>query len=74
MSNRDFVGDFDLEFLLGERRNTRFKVFSKSRDYFSDEMENNRNGVGLSYQGQFHRFMDLFKRKKKVKTGDEKKK
>lgn len=66
-SNRNFVGDFEAEVLLGKQGNTRFKVFSKSRDYFSDDMENNRNGIGISYQSQFDKFIDLFKRKKKKK-------
>jgi hypothetical protein len=64
-SNRSFVGDVEMEVLLGKNQNTRFKVFSKSRDYFSDDMESNRNGIGLSYRSQFDRFIDLFRRKKK---------
>ena len=63
-SNRNFVGDFDLELLLGKYGNTRFKVFSKSKDYFSDDMESNRNGIGILYQSQFDRFKDIFRRKK----------
>jgi hypothetical protein len=64
-SNRSFIGDFELEVLLGKYDNTRFKVFSKSRDYFSDDMESNRNGIGLSYRSQFDKFIDIFRRKKK---------
>jgi hypothetical protein len=64
-SNRSFVGDIEMEVLLGKNQNTRFKVFSKSRDYFSDDMENNRNGIGLSYRSQFDKFIDIFRRKKK---------
>jgi hypothetical protein len=64
-SNRSFIGDVEMEVLLGKNQNTRFKVFSKSRDYFSDDMESNRNGIGLSYRSQFDRFIDLFRRKKK---------
>ncbi|MDR2424676.1 MAG: translocation/assembly module TamB [Prevotellaceae bacterium] len=63
-SNRNFVGDFDLELMLGKYGNTRFKVFSKSKDYFSDDMESNRNGIGILYQSQFDRFKDIFRRKK----------
>jgi hypothetical protein len=64
-SNRSFIGDIEMEVLLGKQENTRFKVFSKSRDYFSDDMESNRNGIGLSYRSQFDRFIDIFRRKKK---------
>jgi hypothetical protein len=64
-SNRSFVGDVEMEVLLGKNQNTRFKVFSKSRDYFSDDMENNRNGIGLSYRSQFDKFIDIFRRKRK---------
>jgi hypothetical protein len=64
-SNRSFVGDIEMEVLLGKNQNTRFKVFSKSRDYFSDDMESNRNGIGLSYRSQFDKFIDIFRRKKK---------
>ncbi|MDR1584224.1 MAG: translocation/assembly module TamB [Prevotellaceae bacterium] len=64
-SNRSFVGDIEMEVLLGKNENTRFKVFSKSRDYFSDDMEGNRNGIGLSYRSQFNKFIDIFRRKKK---------
>jgi hypothetical protein len=64
-SNRSFIGDIEMEVLLGKNQNTRFKVFSKSRDYFSDDMESNRNGIGLSYRSQFDKFIDIFRRKKK---------
>jgi hypothetical protein len=64
-SNRSFVGDIEMEVLLGKNQNTRFKVFSKSRDYFSDDMENNRNGIGLSYRSQFDKWIDLLRRKRK---------
>jgi hypothetical protein len=64
-SNRSFIGDIEMEVLLGKNENTRFKVFSKSRDYFSDDMESNRNGIGLSYRSQFNKFIDIFRRKKK---------
>jgi hypothetical protein len=64
-SNRSFVGDIEMEVLLGKNENTRFKVFSKSRDYFSDDMESNRNGIGLSYRSQFDKFIDIFRRRKK---------
>jgi hypothetical protein len=64
-SNRSFIGDIEMEVLLGKNENTRFKVFSKSRDYFSDDMESNRNGIGLSYRSQFDKFIDIFRRKKK---------
>jgi hypothetical protein len=64
-SNRSFIGDIEMEVLLGKNENTRFKVFSKSRDYFSDDMESNRNGIGLSYRSQFNKFIDIFRRKRK---------
>ena len=64
-SNRDFVGSIEMETLLGKQGNIRLKGFSKPRDYFSDDMDSNRNGVSISYQGQFERFIDLFKRKRK---------
>jgi hypothetical protein len=64
-SNRSFIGDVEMEVLLGKNQNTRFKVFSKSRDYFSDDMESNRNGIALSYRSQFDRFIEIFRRRKK---------
>ncbi|MDR2466070.1 MAG: translocation/assembly module TamB [Prevotellaceae bacterium] len=67
-SNRGIVGNFEAELMLGKQGNTRFKVFSKSRDYFSDDMESNRNGVGMSYQSQFSKFSDLFRRKRKTRN------
>jgi hypothetical protein len=66
-SNRDFVGNFETEILLGKQGNVRLKGFSKSRDYFSDDMDSNRNGVSISYQGMFERFIDLFRKKPKAK-------
>jgi hypothetical protein len=64
-SNRNLIGDVEMEVLLGKNQNTRFKVFSKSRDYFSDDMERNRNGIGLSYRSQFDKFIDILRRRKK---------
>jgi hypothetical protein len=33
-SNRSFVGDIEMEVLLGKNQNTRFKVFSKSMEHY----------------------------------------
>lgn len=57
-ANRNFVGDFEMEYMVG-RGNLRFKAFTKSHDYFAGDMETNRQGVGVSYQGVFEKIKDL---------------
>jgi hypothetical protein len=64
-TDRQFSGDFEVDFIIGSQDKYRFKVFTRSSDYFTNELETNMQGLGLLYQTQFDSFADLFRRKKK---------
>lgn len=64
-SNRDIVGDLELEVLLDKKGRYRAKVFTRSSDYFTNDLDVNMQGGGVSYQIDFDNFMDLLRRRKK---------
>ena len=58
----DVVGDLDIEIKMDKSGELRFKVFSHSADEFSSSLDySQRNGLGLSYQKEFDRTLDLFR-------------
>ncbi|MCQ2158493.1 MAG: translocation/assembly module TamB [Bacteroidales bacterium] len=65
-SNEEMVGDIDVQIKLDRTGNTRMSLFSHSADDYTNYLDNTqRSGVGISYQKEFNRLGDLFKRKKK---------
>jgi hypothetical protein len=66
-TDRQMIGDFEMDILLGKQGKFRLKVFTRSNDYFTDDLENNMQGIGFSYQTEFDNFRDLFGGKKKAK-------
>lgn len=64
-SNRSLVGDIEIEVLLGKQGKYRLKVFTRSSDYFTKDLDYNMQGAGISYQTDFDNFKDLFHGKKR---------
>lgn len=71
-ADRNFAGDFEAEVLLTKDGRFRSKVFTKAHDYFFGDLESNRQGVGISYQGEFEKVRDLFLGSKKKKEAKKK--
>lgn len=63
-SNGEMVGDIDVQIKLDRTGNTRMNLFSHSADDYTNYLDNTqRSGIGISYQKEFKRFGDLFKKK-----------
>lgn len=61
-SNTDVVGDVDIEIKLNKTGALRLKLFSHSADGYTNYLDNSqRNGVGVSYQGEFNNIQRFFR-------------
>ena len=61
-SNRDVVGDLDVEIKLDKAGNIRLNLFSHSADKYSNYLDySQRNGVGIGYQREFNTFRSFLR-------------
>lgn len=61
-SNSDVVGDLDIEIKLDRPGALRLNLFSHSADQYTNYLDNSqRNGVGITYQQEFNRFVEMLK-------------
>lgn len=61
----NFIGDFDLQWLLNRQGNLILKAYSETNDRYFTKSALTTQGVGLLLKKDFIRWSDLFKRKKK---------
>lgn len=74
-SNRDVVGNIDVEIKLDNPGNTRLNLFSHAEDQYSSYNDNNnsqRSGIGMVYQKEFNSFRSLVRGKSKAQKVYEK--
>ena len=65
-SNRDVIGNIDVEVKLDNEGKIRLNMFSHAEDQYSSYSDNGsgqRNGVGIMYQKEFNSFGELFRKK-----------
>jgi hypothetical protein len=65
-SNRDVIGNIDVEVKLDNEGKIRLNMFSHAEDQYSSYSDNGsgqRNGVGIMYQKEFNSFKELFRKK-----------
>lgn len=68
-SNRNVVGNIDVEIKLDNPGNTRLNLFSHAEDQYSSYNDNNnsqRSGIGIVYQKEFNSFRSLLRGKSKA--------
>lgn len=76
-SNSDVVGDLDIEIKLDKPGALRLNLFSHSADQYTNYLDNSqRNGVGITYQQEFNRFVEMLRytfagKEKKEKINEE---
>ena len=63
----NFVGDFDVQYLLTPRGEIRLKAYSKTNDRYFTKSSLTTQGVGIAFNRNFSRFKELFKRRSKKK-------
>lgn len=69
MANTNFVGDFDIEYLLTKSGEIRLKAYNQTNDRYYAKTTLTTQGVGVIYKKDFNKWRDLIfwsmKRKKK---------
>lgn len=61
----NFVGDFDVQYLLTPGGGIRLKAYNETNDRYFTKNSLTTQGAGIVLQRSFHKFGDLFRRKKK---------
>lgn len=63
-TNREVIGNFDVEVKLDKNGKLRLTIFSHAADQYSNYLDNTqRNGIGMIYQQSFNNFKELFRKK-----------
>lgn len=60
MTNTNFVGDFEAEWLLNRSGEIRLKAYNKTNDRYYIKTNLTTQGVGIIYKKDFNRWSDLF--------------
>ncbi len=68
----NFVGDFDVRYLLQPNGNLALKIYNQTNDKYFTKSSLNTQGVGLILKKDFTRLGDLFGKKEKGKKKNEK--
>ncbi len=63
----NFIGDFDIEYLLTKAGDVRLKAYNKSNDRYSTKTTLNTQGIGVMYKKDFNSWWDLLPWRKKKK-------
>ncbi|MBE6229469.1 MAG: hypothetical protein E7119_02630 [Bacteroidales bacterium] len=72
-TNRGVIGNVDVELKLDKSGKMRMNLFSHAADQYSNYLDDSqRSGIGLSYQQEFYRFKDIFRKKSKEQKEYEK--
>ena len=66
-ANTNFIGDFDIRYLLMPNGNLALKVYNQTNDRYFTKSSLNTQGVGLIMKKDFRSILDLFGKKKKKK-------
>ena len=66
-ANTNFIGDFDIRYLLLPNGNLAVKVYNQTNDRYFTKSSLNTQGVGLIMKKDFRSILDLFGKKKKKK-------
>lgn len=60
----NFVGDFDMQYLITPKGTVSIKAYSETNDRYFTKSTLTTQGVGLQLKKDFTRFIDLFRRKR----------
>ena len=64
-ANTNFIGDFDIRYLLMPNGNLALKVYTQTNDRYFTKSSLNTQGVGIIMKKDFRSIIDLFGKKKK---------
>ncbi len=72
-NNRGVIGNVDVEYKLDKSGKLRIAAFSHAADQYSNYLDDSqRSGIGISYQQEFNRIKDIFRKKSKEQKEYEK--
>ncbi len=63
----NFIGDFDVQYLLNPNGNLAIKFYNKTNDRYFTRNSLTTQGIGILIKKDFNNLKDLFKKKKKTK-------
>lgn len=74
MANTNFVGDFDVEWLLTKLGDIRLKAYNQTNDRYYTKTTLTTQGVGIAYKKDFNTWKDilLWSKRRKEKTSNPK--
>ena len=61
MANSNFVGDFDVEWLLTKSGEIRLKAYNQTNDRYYTKTTLTTQGVGIAYKKDFNTWDELFR-------------
>lgn len=63
----NFIGDFDIRYLLTPRGSVSLRAYSETNDRYFTKSSLTTQGVGIMLQREFTRLRDLFRKKRTKK-------
>ena len=67
MNTGSFIGDFDLQYRLSPRSPFSLKAYNQTNDRYFTQSSLTTQGIGIKFQRDFTRFMELFRSTRKNK-------
>ena len=65
MGGNNFIGDFDIQYRLSPRSPFSLKAYNQTNDRYFTQSSLTTQGIGIKFQRDFNRFMELFRRTRK---------
>ena len=73
-SNNNFIGDFDVQYLLTPTGTISLKAYNETNDRYFIQSSLTTQGIGIQFKKDFNRWRDLFRKRKSKKTTTKKEK
>ena len=67
MTNTNFVGDFEAEWLVNRSGDIRLRAYNKTNDQYYIRSNYNTQGVGIIFRKDFNKWRDLFFWRNRIK-------
>ena len=71
LANKNFIGDFDVQWLLNKSGNISLKAYNKTNDRYFSRTTLTTQGVGILLRHDFNHWLSPFKRKNKKEETEE---
>lgn len=71
-SNNNFIGDFDVQYLLTPTGTISLKAYNETNDRYFIQSSLTTQGIGIQFKKDFNHWKDLFRKRKSKKTTEKK--